>query len=152
MDLFEPVKDQNNFGARTKKNVSCFVSRFLIELLSFEVVRKVSSNVVLHCHCIPLYSLQLKSGKIGSNSYVPAGLSAAEYQKIRDRDEARKAANYAKNNKKAGIYEDFTEFYTKRGTDTSQAWAKSTTRGHRMAKTKYDLDTAKFGKKWDGSL
>jgi len=40
--------------------------------------------------------------------------------------------------KKAGVFEDYTEWYKKRGTDTSQAWAKTATNGHRMAKTKYD--------------
>lgn len=94
---------------------------------------------------------QLKTGKIGANSYVPAGLTASEYQKIRDREEAKKASNYERNAKKAGIFEDFTTFYKKRGTDTSQGWVKSPTRGHRMAKTKYDFDTWKAGKKYDGS-
>ena len=38
----------------------------------------------------------------------------------------------------------------KRGTDTSQAWKKSVTLGHRMAKNKYEFDTVQFGKKYDG--
>jgi hypothetical protein len=42
--------------------------------------------------------------------------------------------------KKAGIFEDYTEFYIKRGTDTKQGWKKDVTLGHRMAKTKYDWD------------
>mmetsp|Transcript_56497 Transcript_56497/g.158524 ORF Transcript_56497/g.158524 Transcript_56497/m.158524 type:complete len:153 (-) Transcript_56497:214-672(-) len=113
MDLFTPVKDQNDYGARAKKNI--------------------------------------KTGKIGSNSYVPSGMSAAQYQKIRDQEDAKKAANYQRNVKKAGVFEDYTEFYKKRGTDTSQAWAKSPTKGHRMAKLKYDIDS-KNGKKYDGSL
>mmetsp|Transcript_59607 Transcript_59607/g.172660 ORF Transcript_59607/g.172660 Transcript_59607/m.172660 type:complete len:154 (+) Transcript_59607:28-489(+) len=113
MDLFTPVKDQNDYGARNKKNI--------------------------------------KTAKIGSNSYVPAGLTPAQYQAIRDRDDKKKAANYERNVKKAGVFEDFTDFYLKRGTDTTQSWAKSPTRGHRMAKTKYDFDTWKAGKKYDGS-
>eukprot|EP00538_Stauroneis_constricta_P012236 CAMPEP_0119558400 /NCGR_PEP_ID=MMETSP1352-20130426/10763_1 /TAXON_ID=265584 /ORGANISM="Stauroneis constricta, Strain CCMP1120" /LENGTH=152 /DNA_ID=CAMNT_0007605749 /DNA_START=26 /DNA_END=484 /DNA_ORIENTATION=+ len=113
MDLFEPVKDQNDYGARNKK--------------------------------------KLATGKIGSSSYVPSGLSAAEYQKIRDRDAAKAKANYERNVKKAGVFEDYTEFYMKRGTDTKQEWKKSATLGHRMAKTKYDADTTKYGKKYDGS-
>jgi hypothetical protein len=40
--------------------------------------------------------------------------------------------------KKAGIFEDYTEFYIKRGTDTKQDWKKDVNLGHRMAKTKYD--------------
>lgn len=101
MDLFEPVKTQNDYGARGKKN--------------------------------------LKTGKItAGSSYVPSGMSAAEFEKIRSRDAAKKAANYQRNVAKAGIFEDYTEWYKKRGTDNSQAWAKSATLGHRMAKTKYD--------------
>mmetsp|Transcript_86086 Transcript_86086/g.248566 ORF Transcript_86086/g.248566 Transcript_86086/m.248566 type:complete len:157 (+) Transcript_86086:31-501(+) len=101
LDLFEPVKDQNNYGARAKKN--------------------------------------LKIGEIqDGKSYVPAGLSAAEYNKFRATEAAKKKAKYEANVKKAGVFEDFTEWYKKRGTDASQSWAKSATRGHRMAKTKYD--------------
>ena len=51
---------------------------------------------------------------------------------------AKKEANYKRNVAKAGVFEDYTEFYTKRGTDTKQAWAKDVNLGHRMAKTKYD--------------
>jgi hypothetical protein len=78
-------------------------------------------------------------------------LTAAQYQAIRDRDDKKKAANYVKNVKKAGVFEDYTEFYLKRGTDTNQAWKKSATLGHRMAKTKYDADTTVYGKKYDGA-
>jgi hypothetical protein len=67
-------------------------------------------------------------------------MSAAQYQKIRDGEVSKKAANYDKNVKKAGIFEDYTEFYIKRGTDKSQAWKKDVNLGHRMAKTKYDWD------------
>ncbi|KAG7360952.1 hypothetical protein IV203_036051 [Nitzschia inconspicua] len=113
MDLFTPVKTQNDYGARKSKNI--------------------------------------KTAKLGSNSYVPAGLTAAEYQKIRDAEDAKKAANYEKNVKKAGKFLDFTKFYTQRGTDLNQAWAKQPGRGHTFAKTKYSFDTAKDGKKWDGA-
>ena len=79
-------------------------------------------------------------------------MSAAEYQKIRDADTKKKNDNYSRNVKKAGIFEDFTQFYIKRGTDSNQKWAKSATRGHRMAKTKYDFDKIqKDGKKYDGA-
>merc|ERR1712119_220973 len=75
----------------------------------------------------------LKTGKITEGkSYVPAGLTAEQYAKVRAGD----------SKKKAGIFEDYTEFYKKRGTDISEAWSKSVTKGHRMAKTKYD---------WSGS-
>lgn len=102
MDLFNPVKDQNDYGARNKK--------------------------------------KLVQGKISDNSYVPAGLTAAEYNKIRANEAAKKKANYDRNVKKAGIFTDYTEWYKKRGTDASQNWAKSVTKGHEMAKTKYDWD------------
>ena len=104
MDLFAPVADQNDYGARSKKNLS--------------------------------------TGKLSSNSYVPAGLSKAEYEKIRSADQAKKDANYAKNVAKAGKFTDYTAWYRKRGTDTNDSWIKSATRGHEMAKTKYD---------WSGS-
>ncbi len=77
---------------------------------------------------------EIQEGK----SYVPAGLSAAEYNKVRAAEAAKKKAKYEANVKKAGVFEDYTEFYKKRGTDVSQSWAKSATNGHRMAKTKYD--------------
>ncbi|CAJ1928185.1 unnamed protein product [Cylindrotheca closterium] len=100
MDLFSPVKDQNDYGARNKK--------------------------------------KLAVGKIGSGSYVPAGLTADEYNKIRNKEAAKKKANYERNVKKAGIFTDYTDWYIKRGTDQSQKWKKDVTLGHEMAKTKYD--------------
>jgi hypothetical protein len=93
----------------------------------------------------------LVRGKIGAGSYVPNGLTAAQYQKIRDQEVSKKKNNYERNVKKAGIFEDYTEFYVKRGTDTSQNWKKSVTLGHRMAKTKYDMESEN-GKKYDGGL
>lgn len=81
----------------------------------------------------------VKVGELSSNSYVPAGLTREQFDKIRKADAKKKADNYAKNVAKAGIFEDYTEWYTKRGTDTNQDWAKNkNTLGHRMAKTKYD--------------
>merc|ERR1712029_1104662 len=80
----------------------------------------------------------LKVGKIGSNSYVPSGLSADQYNKIRGDEKNKRDQNYARNVAKAFKYQDYTEFYKKRGTDTKQDWIKSVTRGHAMAKTKYD--------------
>lgn len=101
MDLFAPKKDQNTYGARSKKN--------------------------------------LKVGAITEKSYVPAGLTAKQYSGIRNKEQAKKDANYKRNVAKAGVFEDYTEFYTKRGTDLSQDWAKNkNTLGHRFAKTKYD--------------
>merc|ERR1719329_409336 len=101
MDLFAPKKDQNTYGARSKKN--------------------------------------LKVGSITSNSYVPQGLSAKQYAEIRKKEQSKKDANYKRNVAKAGVFEDYTDFYLKRGTDTSQAWAKNkNSLGHRFAKTKYD--------------
>ena len=65
-------------------------------------------------------------------------MTAAQYAKVRAEGAAKKATNYQKNVKKAGVFEDYTEFYKKRGTDTGDAWKKSINLGHRMAKTKYD--------------
>ncbi|OEU20622.1 hypothetical protein FRACYDRAFT_234255 [Fragilariopsis cylindrus CCMP1102] len=113
MDLYAPVKDNNQYGTYKKKG--------------------------------------LKAGKLSGNSYVPEGLTKAQYAKLRATEVKKKEANYQKNAKKAGIFEDYTLFYTKRGTDTNAAWKKSPTLGHRMAKTKYDFDTDKFGKVYDGN-
>eukprot|EP00539_Tryblionella_compressa_P015299 CAMPEP_0178842350 /NCGR_PEP_ID=MMETSP0746-20121128/15453_1 /TAXON_ID=913974 /ORGANISM="Nitzschia punctata, Strain CCMP561" /LENGTH=156 /DNA_ID=CAMNT_0020505665 /DNA_START=5 /DNA_END=475 /DNA_ORIENTATION=- len=115
MDLFEPVKDQNNYGARAKKNL------------------KVGT---------------IKDG----SSYVPAGLSAKQYAELRAKEAKKKQENYERNVKKAGVYENYTEFYKKRGTDTAQAWKKDINLGHRMAKTKYDWSgKKKETKKYLGS-
>jgi len=101
MDLFAPVSDQNDYGARNKKSIA---------------------------------TGSITPGK----SYVPAGLTAAQYDKIRKEQEAAKAANYQRNVAKAGKFLDYTDFYKKRGTDVGQEWYKSVTRGHTMVKTKYD--------------
>merc|ERR1712032_434766 len=99
--LFEPVKDQNDYGARNRKK-------------------------------------QLRTGEITKKSYVPDGLTAAQYKKIRADQDSKKKANYEKNVKKAGKFEDFTEFYKLRGTEIGGDWLKSAARGHKMVKTKYD--------------
>lgn len=101
MDLFAPKADQNDYGARGRKN--------------------------------------LKQGTINAgSSYIPSGLTADEYNKIRKEAAAKKEANYQRNVAKAGKFLDYTKFYIERGTDTDQSWFKSVTKGHRMAKTKYD--------------
>jgi hypothetical protein len=94
---------------------------------------------------------QLKVAKLGSNSYVPAGLSAAEYQKIRDRDEAKKNANYSKNVAKAFKFTDFTQWYLNRGTSEGGKWLNAPGLGHTFAKTKYDYSGGKNEQKsFDG--
>ena len=82
----------------------------------------------------------MKVGDItAGKSYVPAGLNAKQYADIRSKEAKKKADNYQRNVAKAGVFEDYTEFYTKRGTDLSQDWAKNkNTLGHRFAKTKFD--------------
>merc|ERR1712071_503745 len=72
----------------------------------------------------------LRIGKIEQGkSYIPSGLTAKQYEDIRKQQQKSKA----------GVFEDYTDFYTKRGTDLSQDWAKNkNTLGHRFAKTKYD--------------
>jgi hypothetical protein len=110
LDLFAPVADVNDYGARKKKKIA--------------------------------------SGKITEKSYVPTGLSKAQYEKIRAAEIAKKEANYQKNAAKAGKFQDFTEWYKKRGTDISDAWIKGVTRGHEMVKTKYDWSGLGDKKLW----
>ena len=100
LDLWAPVADSNNYGARAKKAV--------------------------------------KTGTLTDRSYVPTGLTKAQYEKIRADADKKKAANYQRNVAKAGVFEDYTEFYVKRGTDVGGNWMKLPNLGHRMAKTKYD--------------
>merc|ERR1712176_800888 len=80
----------------------------------------------------------LKTGKLGKNSYIPNGLTKAQYQAIRDKEDKKKAANYQRNVKKAGVFENYTEFYLKRGTSMDFKWADGITNGHKMVKTKFD--------------
>jgi len=84
----------------------------------------------------------LKNGVLSGKSYVPDGLSKAQYEKLRKSEVNKKEANYQRNVKKAGIFMDYTDFYIKRGTDTKDDWIRTVTRGHDMAKTKFD---------WSGS-
>jgi hypothetical protein len=80
-------------------------------------------------------------------------LSAAQYQKIRDQEAAKKDSNYKRNVAKAGKFKDYTDFYLKRGTDTNMAWKNSVTLGHDMAKTKYDFSgKSDVQKGYDGKL
>ncbi len=100
MDLWAPVADSNDYGARSKKKIV--------------------------------------TGQLTDKSYVPAGLTKAQYEKIRAEADKKKAANYQKNVAKAGVFIDYTDFYLKRGTDVNGSWMKLPNLGHRMAKTKYD--------------
>ena len=81
---------------------------------------------------------KIVTGKIGTNSYVPSGLTAEQYNAIRAESDRKKAANYQKNVAKAGKFLGYDEFYLKRGTDLNGSWKKDVNLGHRMAKTKYD--------------
>ena len=66
-------------------------------------------------------------------------MTAKQYAAIRKKEQQKKESNYKRNVAKAGVFEDYTDWYTKRGTDTKQSWAKNkNTLGHRMAKTKFD--------------
>ena len=100
MDLWAPVADSNDYGARSKKKIV--------------------------------------TGQLTDKSYVPAGLTKAQYEKIRAEADKKKAANYKKNVDKAGVFIDYTDFYLKRGTDVNGSWMKLPNLGHRMAKTKFD--------------
>jgi len=99
MDLYAPVSDQNDYGARNKKN--------------------------------------LKTGQLSKKSYVPDGMSKAQYEKIRAKDTKSKRDNYQKNVATAGKFSYFYDFYKNRGTDLKDTW-RDVTNGHTMAKTKYD--------------
>jgi hypothetical protein len=81
-------------------------------------------------------------GKLSAKSYVPSGLTKEQYEKARAAEQTKKNERYAKNVKKAGVFQDYTAFYIKRGTDTTDAWSKSVTKGHDMAKTKFDWSGA----------
>ena len=80
----------------------------------------------------------IKTGKLTEKSYVPSGLTKAQYEKIRSDADKKKAANYERNVKKAFKFQDYTDFYMKRGSDENGSWMKLPNRGHDMAKTKYD--------------
>ena len=82
----------------------------------------------------------LKVKPLGSNSYIPNGLSKAEYEKIRAAEFAKKQANYQKKASVAFKFEDFTQFYLSRGTQEGGSWLKAPARGHKMVKTKYDWE------------
>jgi hypothetical protein len=109
MDLWAPVADSNDYGARSKKK-------------------------------------KIATGKLTEKSYVPAGLTKAQYEKIRTEADKKKDANYQRNVKKAGIFLDYTDFYMKRGSDEGGSWLKLPNLGHRMAKTKYDWSGTKVRK------
>ena len=94
------------------------------------------------------FSKKVTVGAITEKSYVPSGLTKAQYDALRKSEADKKKANYDKNVKKAGVFQDYTDFYTKRGTDTDDKWYKSATRGHTMAKTKYDFDSLEGKKGW----
>lgn len=84
--------------------------------------------------------MQLKQGKLTDNSYVPAGLTRAQYEKIRASDKSKADSNYQRNVAKAGKFQDFDQFYLKRGTSEGGNWLKAPGRGHTFAKTKYDFE------------
>lgn len=100
MDLWEPVKNSNEYGARNSKNI--------------------------------------KTGTLTEKSYIPFGLTKAQYEKVRSEADSKKASNYQKNVNKAGKFIDYTDFYLKRGTKEGGDWMKLPNLGHRMAKTKFD--------------
>ena len=82
--------------------------------------------------------MQLKQGKLGSNSYIPAGLTKSQYEAVRKADQDKKDASYKKAVSKAFKFQGFDDFYAKRGTEEGGKWLKSAGRGHTFAKTKYD--------------
>ena len=147
LDLFAPVKDQNNYGARAKKNVSGKACVFSL----------IPDSLFLFCRSLKssfgsfFINMQLKQGKLTESSYVPSGMTKAQYEKIRSTEKARKDQNYQYNVKKAFQYTDFTEWYAKRGTELNQGWKKAVTLGHTMAKTKYDWSGVDDAKKFSST-
>jgi hypothetical protein len=93
----------------------------------------------------------LKVGKIGDASYIPNGLTKAQYEKVRAGEKAKKDARYKMNVQKGGKFKDYDEFYLKRGTDLGAAWKKSVTLGHDMAKTKFDWSGSKDNKLFESN-
>merc|ERR1712238_256439 len=63
----------------------------------------------------------IKAGK----SYVPDGLTAAQYQELRKKQETSKKDNYQRNMSKRNTHGKYYEFYKERGTDLNANWAKS---------------------------
>ena len=47
---------------------------------------------------------KLKDAKLGKNSYVPAGLTAAQYEAIRTKDAKKRDERYKKNGKREKSY------------------------------------------------
>merc|ERR1712087_900973 len=79
----------------------------------------------------------LKLGTINpKKSYVPSGLTAAQYSSLRNKEKKEKDARYQKAKKNTFVV--FTDWYKKRGTDTTDKWMDSVTGGHTFVKTKYD--------------
>merc|ERR1719420_924779 len=58
-------------------------------------------------------SKNIKVGGLTKNSYVPNGLTKAQYEKVRRDEQRKKADNYERNVKKAGIFTDYTDWYKK---------------------------------------
>lgn len=92
-----------------------------------------------------------KTGALTDRSYVPSGLTKAEYEAIRKKEVAKKEENYKKNVAKAFKYTDFSDWYAKRGTELAQGWKKTVTLGHTMAKTKYDWSGVADAKKFEST-
>jgi len=63
-------------------------------------------------------SKNIKQGTLSKNSYVPSGLTRDQYDKIRKNEVKKREENYQRNVAKAFKFEDFTEWYVKRGTDS----------------------------------
>lgn len=93
----------------------------------------------------------MKTGTLTNKSYIPSGLTKTEYEKIRKADKLKKEKNYEMNVAKAFKFTDFTEWYTKRGTELNQKWVETVTLGHSMAKTKYDWSNTSDAKKFEST-
>jgi len=81
---------------------------------------------------------KLQAAALGRNSYVPEGLSKADYMKVRNNDDQKKKKQYSKVMSKVGSSTSFYSWYKSRGTDKGDKWLDADGRGHAFAKTKYN--------------
>jgi len=132
MDLFAPKSTQNDYGARGKK-----------KLTTGKI--KAGSSYIPDGLTVKQYeALRSKYSLIGflywylSTFFWHLPTLQLYCYRFKDKEDKKKDANYARNVAKAGKFLDYTDFYIKRGTDTTDTWINSVTRGHDMAKTKYD--------------
>lgn len=108
MDMWAPIADSNDYGARQKKGI-------------------------------------MKKAPLSQRSYVPGGMTKAQYEQVRQNDQNKLNANYQRNVAKGGKFQNFTSWYSKRGTAVGGGYRDQANNGHTMCKTKYDWSGEKKG-------